>query len=56
MRAPITITKHGKPRVIVVSYEDYTELQEVSREEVPDTVYKAYQKSLTSESNSRTNI
>jgi hypothetical protein len=40
----------------MVSYEDFTELQEANREEVPDAVYKAYQKSLTNESKDRTNI
>ncbi len=34
MRAPITITKHGKPRVIMVAYEDFPEFGQVSISEL----------------------
>lgn len=57
MKGPVTITKHGKPRVVMVAYsEDLIEFAEVSREEVPEHVFKAYQKSLTSNPKTHTNI
>jgi hypothetical protein len=57
MRGPVTITKHGKPRVVMVAYSyDLVEFAEVSREEVPDNVFKAYKKSLKSAPKTYTNI
>ncbi len=57
MRGPITITKHGKPRVVMVAYsDDLVEFSEVSRDEVPDTVFEAYKKSLHSSPKTHTNI
>lgn len=38
MRAPITITKHGKPRVIMLAYEDLPEIGRINISELsPDT-------------------
>jgi prevent-host-death family protein len=57
MRGPVTITKHGKPRVVMVAYsDDLVEFSEVSREEVPDNVFEAYKKSLKSDPKTYTNI
>ena len=57
MSGPITITKHGKPRVVMVAYsDDLVEFSEVSREEVSDSVFESYQKSLHSDPKTYTNI
>lgn len=57
MRGPVTITKHGKPRVVMVAYSnDLVEFSEVSREEVSDTIFGAYKKSLQSDPKTYTNI